>query len=168
MSMNWFPTDLTTIQQLVLTLVTVVTGLVAIYACNIWILSILSTRGRKLPNPPEMDSWPRVSIHLPFYNEECVAGRLLKACVNLDYPRDRLEIIVVDDSTDGTTAVAREFETKYPDLVKVFHRNDRSGFKAGALQVAMQHSTGQFVSLFDCGLCTSPQLPETNDSVPLS
>lgn len=149
MSMNWFPTDLTTIQQLVLALVTVVTGLVAVYACNIWVLSILSTRGRKLPNPPEMDSWPRVSIHLPFYNEECVAGRLLKACVNFDYPRDRLEIIVVDDSTDGTTAVAREFERKYPDLVKVFHRNDRSGFKAGALQVAMQHTTGEFVSLFD-------------------
>lgn len=149
MGMNWFPTDLTTLQQLVLLLVTVVTGLVAIYACNIWVLSILSIRRRKLPNPPEIDSWPLVSIHLPFYDEKCVAGRLLDACVNFDYPHNRLEIIVVDDSTDGTTSVAREFETRYPNLVKVIHRNERSGFKAGALQVAMQHSSGQFICLFD-------------------
>jgi cellulose synthase/poly-beta-1,6-N-acetylglucosamine synthase-like glycosyltransferase len=156
MGMNWFPTNLTTIQQLVLTLVTVISGLVAIYACNIWVLSILSTRGRKLPKPPEPDSWPRVSVHLPLYNEERVAGRLLNACVNFDYPRDHLEIIVVDDSTDGTTAVARRFETDFPDIVKVFHRDDRSGFKAGALEVAMQNSTGEFISMFDADYIPPP------------
>ena len=149
MLMNWFPTDLTTVQQLVLTLATMVTGIVAIYGCNMWVLSILSIRGRKLPNPPQRDTWPLVSVHLPFYNEENVAGRLIDACVNFDYPRDKLEIIIVDDSTDHTTEIAREFETKYPNLVKVFHRDDRTGFKAGALQLAMQHSHGEFISLFD-------------------
>jgi len=148
--MYWFPTDLTTIQQLVLTLATVVTGLVAIYACNVWVLSLLSIRGgKKLADPPAVSSWPRVSVHLPFYNEETVAGRLLDACVKLDYPREKFEIIVVDDSTDSTTKVAREYESKYPDLVKVIHRNDRSGFKGGALQVAMQESSGELICLFD-------------------
>ena len=80
--------------------------------CNVWVLSILSIRGKKLPNPPERDSWPLVSVNLPFYNEESVAGRLLNACVNFDYPRDKLEIIVVDDSTDGTTNVARDIRNQ--------------------------------------------------------
>jgi cellulose synthase/poly-beta-1,6-N-acetylglucosamine synthase-like glycosyltransferase len=149
MVMNWFPTYLNSLQQLVLLLVTVVTGLVAIYASNIWILSILSIRGRKLPNPPKTNSWPVVSVHLPLYNEETVAGRLLNACVNFDYPRDKLEIVVVDDSTDRTTDVVREFENLYPDLVKVIHRDNRIGFKGGALQVAMEHSKGDLICLFD-------------------
>jgi cellulose synthase/poly-beta-1,6-N-acetylglucosamine synthase-like glycosyltransferase len=149
MVMNWFPTYLNTLQQLVLLLVTVVTGLVAIYALNVWILSILSVRGRKLPNPPKIASWPFVSVHLALYNEEEVAGRLLNACVNFDYPRDKLEIIVVDDSTDKTTTIAREFGNKYPDLIRVIHRENRTGFKGGALQVAMNHSRGELICLFD-------------------
>lgn len=161
--MYWFPTDLTTIQQLVLTLVTVVTGLVAIYACNVWVLSLLSIRGgKKLANPPPVKSWPAVSVHLPFYNEEAVAGRLLNACVNLDYPREKLEIIVVDDSTDATTEVAREYESRHPDLVKVIHRDERRGFKGGALQVAMQQSTAKYICLFDADYLPPPSfLKET-------
>jgi cellulose synthase/poly-beta-1,6-N-acetylglucosamine synthase-like glycosyltransferase len=155
MDMNWFPPYLDTLQQLVLLLVTLVTGLVAIYALNVWILSILSVRGRKLPNPPKIDSWPFVSVHLPLYNEERVAGRLLNACVNFDYPHDKLEIIVVDDSTDRTTTVAREFEIRYPNLVRVIHRENRTGFKGGALQVAMNHSRGDLVCLFDADYAPS-------------
>jgi cellulose synthase/poly-beta-1,6-N-acetylglucosamine synthase-like glycosyltransferase len=147
--MNWFPTGLTALQQLVFLLATVVTILVAIYACNVWILSLLSVRGKKLPDPPAIDSWPLVSVHLPFYNEDSVAGRLLNACVNFDYPRDKLEIVVVDDSTDRTTEVARAFQSKYPNLVKVIHRSERSGIKAGALEVAMQNSKGEYICLFD-------------------
>ena len=163
MVMNWFPTELTTIQQLVLTLVTVVTGLTAIYALNIWVLSLLSIRGgKKLTQPPPIDSWPLVSVHLPFFNEEKVAGRLLNACVKLDYPHDRLEIVVVDDSDDGTTDVARKYESEYPDLVKVIHRNDRTGFKGGALQVAMQHTQAQYICLFDADYIPPPSfLKET-------
>jgi cellulose synthase/poly-beta-1,6-N-acetylglucosamine synthase-like glycosyltransferase len=163
MVMNWFPTDLTTIQQLVLMLVTVVTGLTAIYALNIWVLSLLSIRGgKKLARPPPIDSWPLVSVHLPFFNEEKVAGRLLNACVNLDYPRDRLEILVVDDSNDGTTDVARTYESEYQDLVKVIHRDDRAGFKGGALQAAMKHTKAQYICLFDADYIPPPNfLKET-------
>jgi cellulose synthase/poly-beta-1,6-N-acetylglucosamine synthase-like glycosyltransferase len=149
MLMNWYPPDLSTLQQLVLTLATIVTGIVAIYGCNMWVLSILSIRGRKLPNPPQRDSWPFVSVHLPLYNEERVAGRLINACVNFDYPRDKLEIVIADDSTDNTTNVASAYEAKYPNLVRVLHRNDRTGFKAGALRAAMQHTRGEFIALFD-------------------
>ncbi len=102
-----------------------------------------------MPNPPPVESWPAVSIHLPFYNEESVAGRLLEACVNLDYPRENLEIIVVDDSTDETVKVARKYERNYPNLVRVIHRDDRRGFKGGALQVALQQSTAEYICLFD-------------------
>jgi len=148
--MNWFPANLTNLQQLVLFLVAMVTGLISIYAFNIWVLTILSIRGRsKVADPPALNSFPRVSVHLPLFNEERVAKRLLDACTNLDYPRDKLEIIVVDDSSDGTTKIAREFEAKFPGLVKVIHRDDRTGFKAGALQLAMEKSDGEFIALFD-------------------
>jgi cellulose synthase/poly-beta-1,6-N-acetylglucosamine synthase-like glycosyltransferase len=142
--------NLTNLQQLVLFLVALVTGLISIYAFNVWVMSLLSIRGRnKITNPPTIASWPSVSIHLPLFNEERVARRLLTACVGLDYPKEKLGIVVVDDSTDGTTAVAREFEENYPGLVKVIHRLDRTGFKAGALQVAMRASQSGVIALFD-------------------
>lgn len=141
---------MTNLQQFVLFMVAVVTGLIAIYAFNVWVLSLLSIRGRaKLADPPKIDDWPKVSVHLPLYNEEAVARRLLDACVRLDYPSDRLEILVVDDSTDGTTNIARKFEATYPRLVRVIHRQNRLGFKAGALQDAMENSDGEFIALFD-------------------
>jgi len=142
--------NLTNLQQLVLFLVALVTGLISIYAFNIWVMSLLSIRGRnKIADPPSISSWPTVSIHLPLFNEERVARRLLTACVGLDYPKEKLGIVVIDDSTDGTTAVAREFERNYRDLVDVIHRDDRTGFKAGALQVAMQNSESEVIALFD-------------------
>ena len=96
--MSLFPANLTNLQQLVLFLVAMVTGLISIYAINVWVLSLLSVRGRnKVADPPRLESWPKVSIHLPLFNEEKVAGRLLEACAKLDYPRDKLEIIVIDD-----------------------------------------------------------------------
>jgi len=145
-----FSGNLTNLQQLVLFLVALVTGLISIYAFNVWVMSLLSIRGRnKVADPPRVESWPRVSIHLPLFNEERVARRLLTACVGLDYPRERMEILVVDDSTDGTTAVAREFESKFPGFVTVIHRQERSGFKAGALQLALERSKGELIALFD-------------------
>jgi cellulose synthase/poly-beta-1,6-N-acetylglucosamine synthase-like glycosyltransferase len=141
---------MTNLQQLVLFTVAMITGLISIYAFNMWVLTLLSVRGRnKLAAPPSLEAWPKVSVHLPLFNEESVVGRLLAACVKLDYPADKLEIIVIDDSNDGTTRVAKSYEAKYPKLVRVIHRENRTGFKAGALEVAMQNSTGEFIALFD-------------------
>jgi cellulose synthase/poly-beta-1,6-N-acetylglucosamine synthase-like glycosyltransferase len=148
--MSWFPANLTNLQQLVLLMVAMVTGLISIYAINVWVLTLLSVRGRnRLADPPKLEFWPPVSVHLPLYNEKGVARRLLDACVKLDYPRDKLEIIVIDDSNDGTTEIVQEFKSNYPDLVTVIHRDGRVGFKAGALQVALQKSAGEFIALFD-------------------
>jgi len=149
--------NLTNVQQLVLFLVALVTGLISIYAFNVWVMSLLSIRGRnKIAHSPAIESWPSVSIHLPLFNEERVARRLLTACVGLDYPKEKLGIVVVDDSTDRTTAVAREFQENYPGLVNVFHRQDRTGFKAGALQVAMQKSKSEMIALFDADYVPPP------------
>ncbi|MGC8962161.1 MAG: glycosyltransferase, partial [Candidatus Bathyarchaeia archaeon] len=105
-------------------------------------------------DPPR--EWPRVSIHLPFHNEGRVAARILEACIGLDYPRDRLEIIVVDDSDDGTTDIARRFEALHPSLVRVIHRLDRKGFKAGALNLALAESRGDFIAVFDADYVPPP------------
>lgn len=155
--MNVFPGNLTNLQQLVLFLVALVTRLISIYAFNIWAMTFLSILGRnKVAEPPKVESWPSVSIHLPLFNEERVARRLLTACVGLDYPNEKLGIVVIDDSTDGTTAVAREFQRNYPGLVEVIHRRERSGFKAGALQAAMQKSRSEVIGLFDADYVPPP------------
>jgi len=149
--------NLTNLQQLVLFLVALVTGLISIYAFNVWVMSLLSIRGRnKIANPPTIETWPSVSIHLPLFNEERVARRLLTACVGLDYPKGKLGIVVIDDSTDGTTRVAREFQEKYPGLVDIVHREERTGFKAGALQVALQKSKSEMIALFDADYVPPP------------
>lgn len=123
----------------------------ALYALDVWILTLASLfRGERKPKPrAKIKEWPKVSINLPFYNERRVAARILKACLELDYPKDKLEIVVIDDSNDGTTEIAREFERRNPELVKVIHRDSREGFKAGALQRALEASTGELIALFD-------------------
>jgi cellulose synthase/poly-beta-1,6-N-acetylglucosamine synthase-like glycosyltransferase len=93
--------------------------------------------------------WPSVSVHLPVYNEKRVISRLLDSVLAFDYPRNKLEIIVVDDSTDDTTQLVQSYEKKHPRLVTVIHRDERDGFKAGALQVALDRSKGEFFVLFD-------------------
>jgi cellulose synthase/poly-beta-1,6-N-acetylglucosamine synthase-like glycosyltransferase len=132
-------------------MVMVVTGLISIYAFNVWFLTVLSVRGRKgsVERTRQPKSWPKVSVHLPLYNESRVAFRLLNACAHFDYPSDKLEIIVVDDSTDETTKIVSDFGLKYPDLVRVIHREERVGFKAGALQTALEQSSGELIVLFD-------------------
>jgi len=151
--------ELSLLQQLVLFLGTLLTVSIGIYASNWCLLTYLSVKGRKrTPSPPKVKDWPKISIHVPFYNERNVASRLLEACVNLDYPREKLEIIVIDDSNDGTAEIARSYEARHKDLVRVLHREKRDGFKAGALQMALRASTGQFIAIFDADYVPKPNL----------
>ncbi|MEM3552437.1 MAG: glycosyltransferase, partial [Candidatus Bathyarchaeia archaeon] len=113
-----------------------------VYAIDIWLLIFSSSLIKRRPHKIEVKCWPKVSIHIPLYNEENVAARILNACLNLDYPKDKIEIIVLDDSNDETTSIVKEFEKKKPNLIKVIHRNSREGFKAGALQNALKYTTG--------------------------
>ncbi len=121
----------------------------AIYAIDLWLLisSLFLVKNKHFK--ANVAYWPKVSIHIPLYNEENVAARVLTACLNLDYPKDKMEIIVVDDSNDKTTSIVQEFEKKHPNLIKVIHRGSREGFKAGALQLALKASSGELIALFD-------------------
>ncbi len=95
---------------------------------------------------------PRVTVQLPIFNERHVVVRLIDACASMDYPKDRLQIQVLDDSTDDTTEIAqvRAAYWRHHGLqVEVIHRTDRAGYKAGALQHALPQATGQFIAIFD-------------------
>jgi len=95
---------------------------------------------------------PRVTVQLPLFNEMYVAPRLLEAVAKIDWPRDRLQIQVLDDSTDETQTLCQEkvaeLEKKGLDIVYI-HRTDRAGFKAGALANGLKTATGEFVMVFD-------------------
>jgi cellulose synthase/poly-beta-1,6-N-acetylglucosamine synthase-like glycosyltransferase len=100
---------------------------------------------------------PFVTIQLPVYNEQFVIGRLIDACCRIDYPRDRFEIQLLDDSTDESTEVARDIVERYaagfpgmpPQPIVYLHRENRYGFKAGALDAGLKTAHGEFVAIFD-------------------
>src|SRR5277367_4610439 len=100
---------------------------------------------------------PFVTIQLPIYNEQFVIDRLIDACCRLDYPRDRFEIQLLDDSTDETTTVAAEIVERYaqgfagmaPQPIHHIHRTNRYGFKAGALDHGLKTAKGEFIAIFD-------------------
>ena len=93
-----------------------------------------------------------VTIQLPLYNEMYVADRLIEAVCAIDYPRDLLEIQVLDDSTDETRSIAdlavRRFAAQGYDI-KYIHRTNRVGYKAGALEAGLKTARGEFIAIFD-------------------
>src|SRR5579871_5111409 len=95
---------------------------------------------------------PRVTIQLPIYNEQFVVDRLVEAICKLDYPKDKLDIQVLDDSTDETVTVAQAVVDRYAALghpITYIHRTNREGFKAGALQNGLLTAKGDLVAIFD-------------------
>jgi cellulose synthase/poly-beta-1,6-N-acetylglucosamine synthase-like glycosyltransferase len=102
---------------------------------------------------------PRVTIQLPIFNEQFVIDRLVESICKLEYPREKLDIQVLDDSTDETVDVARSVVERYAALgypVSYHHRSDRHGFKAGALQEGLKVAKGEFVAIFDADFTPSP------------
>src|SRR5438270_756131 len=94
----------------------------------------------------------RVTIQLPIYNEQFVVDRLVEAICKLDYPKDKLDIQVLDDSTDETVTVAQAVVDRYAALghpITYIHRTNREGFKAGALQNGLLTAKGELVAIFD-------------------
>src|SRR5712671_6602692 len=120
----------------------------AIYGWHRYYLVYLYMRNKdKEPKPgPPLDPLPVVTIQLPLYNEMYVAERLIEAVCRIDYPRDLLEIQVLDDSTDETRSIAdravRRFAAQGTDI-RYFHRADRSGYKAGALEAGLKVARGE-------------------------
>jgi cellulose synthase/poly-beta-1,6-N-acetylglucosamine synthase-like glycosyltransferase len=124
------------------------------------VYSYMKNRDRVPGPPPAWDGpLPPVTIQLPLYNEMYVVDRLLQATVSIEYPKELLEIQVLDDSTDETVEVARAACDRLAAQgfdVKHIHRTDRSGFKAGALEAGLKVARGEFVAIFDADFIPSP------------
>jgi len=127
---------------------------VAFYGANALLLAALYLRRRRdsVPHAPQPEKWPAVTVQLPIYNEFYVVERLIDAVARLDYPREQLQIQVLDDSTDETTRLARarvEFHRARGLDIQLLHRQDRRGFKAGALTQGLETASGEFIAIFD-------------------
>ncbi|HUL17283.1 MAG TPA: cellulose synthase family protein [Terriglobales bacterium] len=102
--------------------------------------------------PAEVKEWPRVTVQLPIFNERYVIERLVEAVAQFDYPRELLDVQVLDDSTDETQQVARACVERHAAQgmpVTYLHRTNREGYKAGALENGLKTSRGEFVAIFD-------------------
>ena len=132
-----------------------------VYGVNAYLMVALHLRGRRRPRStaPPLAVWPTVTVQLPIYNERYVARRLLEAVGALDYPADRLEIQVLDDSTDETTAIvietAQTLAGRGLEVVHL-HRRERAGFKAGALAAGLKEASGEFIAIFDADFVPPP------------
>jgi cellulose synthase/poly-beta-1,6-N-acetylglucosamine synthase-like glycosyltransferase len=119
----------------------------------------MSNRDKEpLPGPP-LDPLPVVTIQLPLYNEMYVADRLIEAVCRIDYPRELLEIQVLDDSGDETRAIAEQTARRFAADgidIKYYHRADRVGYKAGALEAGLKVARGEFVGIFDADFIPAP------------
>ncbi|TAK57638.1 MAG: glycosyltransferase, partial [Bacteroidetes bacterium] len=119
----------------------------------------LKYRNKVMEVPPELKEYPMVTIQLPMYNEKYVVRRLIDAVIQMKYPTEKLEFQVLDDSTDETTKVVQEAVEHYQkqgyDIVLV-HRENRSGFKAGALKEGLKTVKGEFVAVFDADFVPNP------------
>ncbi|MEM5797367.1 MAG: glycosyltransferase family 2 protein [Candidatus Aenigmatarchaeota archaeon] len=116
----------------------------SIFLYSTALMNIFGTfRNRK--HDKQKSSLPFVTIQIPVFNDP-VAVRCIKKCLQFDYPKNKYEIIVADDSTDEFTI---RLLNKFKNRVKILHRNNRKGFKAGALNYALKHSRGDIIVIFD-------------------
>ena len=118
---------------------------------------IISTRAKEKRFKPILPDYkreqlPPVTVQLPMYNERYVAEAVIDAASKLDYPTDKLEIQVIDDSDDETIQIVEKRVTFWQDKgidIKVVRRKDRKGYKAGALADATPNAKGDFLAIFD-------------------
>lgn len=125
-----------------------------VYGAHAWLMTLLHHRHRRRPALPNDrgSERPVVTVQLPLYNEFYVAERLIDAVCAFDWPRDRLDIQVLDDSTDDTAeVVARLVADRRAEGFHIRHlrRRDRTGFKGGALREGLAAADGDFVAVFD-------------------
>ena len=123
-------------------------------------------RRRKVAPPPPLadEQLPLVTVQLPLYNEPFVAERLIDNIARMRYPRDRFEVQVLDDSTDETTAICERAAARYREQgldIRVLHRIDRTGYKAGALAEGLGQARGEFVAIFDADFLPDPDFLRT-------
>jgi cellulose synthase/poly-beta-1,6-N-acetylglucosamine synthase-like glycosyltransferase len=141
-------------ETLILVVYFFVLSILAIYGWHRYYLVYLYMKNKdKAPLPlPPLSVLPKVTVQLPIFNEMYVADRLIGAVCEMDYPKDLLEIQVLDDSTDETTEIAELAVRRHAARgfnIHYLHRVDRTGYKAGALEAGLKQSTSGFVAIFD-------------------
>lgn len=162
---------MSSLEALIVTLYFATLGVLAIYGCHrSWLLRLFrkhrpaaapaasSPAASSAAAPPQ--PLPRVTVQLPIYNERYVVERLIRAACALEYPRDRIEIQVLDDSTDDTAELAAaEVERQRARGIAIHHlrRPHRIGFKAGALAHGLESATGEMVAIFDADFVPPPR-----------
>ena len=125
--------------------------IITLYTCNFYYLVAIS-RNQKKSKSIELKEMPTVTLQLPIYNERYVAARLVNAVCALDYPKEKLCIQVLDDSTDETYDLLEKLVSEYKGKgfdIQHIRRHDRKGYKAGALRNAMKFAKGDFIAIFD-------------------
>jgi cellulose synthase/poly-beta-1,6-N-acetylglucosamine synthase-like glycosyltransferase len=129
-------------------------SILAIYGIHRYHLVFLYLRNKhKVAKPlAAFGELPRVTIQLPIYNEQYVVERLIESACKIRYPRELVEIQVLDDSTDGTKEIAQAVVERHKALgfqIEHIHRTNRNGFKAGALENGLKLAKGQYIAIFD-------------------
>ena len=141
-------------------------GILSIYGLHRYdvIRTYFKHRKKASGEPPRrFAELPRVTIQLPLYNERYVVERLIDEVTRIEYPRELLQIQVLDDSTDDTHPFAEALVERYRALgfpIEYHHRSNRAGFKAGALQAGLETATGEFVAVFDADFVPPPEFLE--------
>ncbi len=140
-----------------------VVSVLALYGLHRYFILYLYFKNRNAQPLPagEFQELPEVTVQLPVFNELYVVERLLKAVSELDYPSERLQIQVLDDSTDETQTLARSCVESLQAKgfqAEFIHRSDRSGFKAGALENGLRSCKGEFILILDADFVPSPNL----------
>ena len=152
---------MSTLETLTLAAYFFVLIVLAIYGWHRYYLVYLYMRHRdKEPQQGSpLDPLPVITIQLPLYNEMYVADRLIASVCAIEYPRELLEIQVLDDSVDETRSIAelavRRFAAEGVDI-KYIHRVDRTGYKAGALEAGLTVARGEFIAIFDADFIPTP------------
>ncbi len=124
---------------------------ITLYTANFYYLAVLSKKHRKAKSV-ELKEIPVITIQLPIYNEKYVAARLVNAVCAQDYPKEKLCIQILDDSDDDTYDILEDLTLDYQKKGYDIHhvrRENRKGYKAGALKHAMKFAKGDFVAIFD-------------------
>ena len=137
--------------------------IIALYGSHRYALTWLYWKHRANTHEPagKFDDLPRVTVQLPMFNEGSVSARVIDAVALLDYPKDKLQIQVLDDSTDGSDAVSGAAVERWRAAgfdITLMHRTDRTGYKAGALAEGMKQATGDFIAIFDADFIPKPDI----------
>jgi cellulose synthase/poly-beta-1,6-N-acetylglucosamine synthase-like glycosyltransferase len=136
-------------------------SLLLLYGLNCYLMIYLSSKNRKkLSDDVTFDGpWPKVTVQLPIFNERNVSQRLIEAAAALDYPRDKLEIQALDDSTDETVEIVDNVVTRLRERglnAVAVRRGNREGYKAGALEYGMSITKSEFFAVFDADFVPAP------------